>query len=81
MDCYIITVQIQSLYRRISWIGLEQRQQEPGNDREYRQLMAGDVALLKGEGWFGNEGCGVVHRSPGVTGGGGRLFLSLDPLD
>ncbi|MFC6671952.1 DUF1826 domain-containing protein [Marinobacterium aestuariivivens] len=38
---------------------LEQRQQEYGKEHEYRQLMAGDVALLKGNGWFGNEGGGV----------------------
>lgn len=29
-----------------------------------QQLRAGDVALLKGENWEGNEGRGLIHRSP-----------------
>ena len=29
-----------------------------------QQLMSGDVALLKGEMWAGNEGAGLIHRSP-----------------
>ena len=41
-------------------------------------LQAGDVALLKGENWQGNEGAGLVHRSP--SGQQGRLLLSLDWL-
>lgn len=28
------------------------------------QLSQGDVALLKGEFWYANEGAGLVHRSP-----------------
>ena len=43
-----------------------------------RQLRAGDVALLKGEGWIGNEGHGAVHRSPGVPPDTGRVVLTLD---
>jgi hypothetical protein len=31
-----------------------------------RQLQPGDVALLKGELWAGNEGAGIIHRSPKV---------------
>ena len=27
-----------------------------------RRLVAGEVALLKGEKWLGNEGAGLVHR-------------------
>ncbi len=47
----------------------------------YEQLNTGDVALLKGDGWFDNEGLGIVHRSPPVTAGTQRLFLSLDWAD
>ena len=42
------------------------------------QLNAGDVALLKGEQWSGNEGAGLVHRSPYVPEGETRLLLTLD---
>jgi hypothetical protein len=41
-------------------------------------LQAGEVALLKGEKWQGNEGAGLIHRSP--SGRQGRLLLSLDWL-
>lgn len=47
----------------------------PGSIRE---LSPGDVALLKGELWDGNEGAGLVHRSPGVADGESRLLLTLD---
>ncbi|GAB1256959.1 DUF1826 domain-containing protein [Aurantivibrio plasticivorans] len=36
------------------------------------------IALLKGESWEGNEGFGLVHRSPGATPDNPRLLLSLD---
>ncbi len=45
-----------------------------------QQLNCGDVALLKGELWEGNEGAGLVHRSPQVAAGETRLMLSLDLL-
>ncbi|HEK1768416.1 TPA: DUF1826 domain-containing protein [Pseudomonas putida] len=45
-----------------------------------RRLQAGDVALLKGEKWLGNEGAGLVHRSPPTPPGEKRLLLSLDWL-
>ena len=41
-------------------------------------LEAGAVALLKGESWEGNEGCGLVHRSPSIPEGRQRLLLTLD---
>ena len=44
------------------------------------ELSVGDVALLKGDGWYGNEIGGVVHRSPSVEGTHPRLFLSLDAV-
>lgn len=43
-----------------------------------QQMEAGDVALLKGESWLGNEGSGLVHRSPSVTRSDVRLLLSID---
>ncbi|MCP3699547.1 MAG: DUF1826 domain-containing protein [Aliivibrio sp.] len=39
------------------------------------------MALLKGEGWFENEGGGLVHRSPSLTNGDKRLLLTLDFID
>ena len=44
-----------------------------------RQLAAGDVCLLKGSGWVGNEERGIVHRSPAVAAGHTRLLLTIDP--
>lgn len=49
--------------------------------QQYNQLTTGDVALLKGDGWFENEGFGIVHRSPPVAEGDSRMFLSLDFAD
>lgn len=43
-----------------------------------RKLGCGDVALLKGEAWAGNEGRGLVHRSPSATDNDRRLVLTLD---
>lgn len=47
------------------------------SDRVER-LGEGDVGLLKGEIWPGNEGNGVVHRSPSLTANERRLLFSLD---
>ena len=41
-------------------------------------LETGAVALLKGESWEGNEGCGLVHRSPSIAEGRKRLLLTID---
>ena len=41
-------------------------------------LETGSVALLKGESWEGNEGCGLVHRSPSIAEGRKRLLLTID---
>ena len=43
-----------------------------------RSLACGDVALLKGAAWEGNEHAGLVHRSPAVQAGERRLLLTLD---
>ncbi len=45
-----------------------------------QQLGAGDVALFKGEKWLGNEGAGIIHRSPQATSTERRLILTLDWL-
>lgn len=54
--------------------------QDEVNSADIRQLACGDVALLKGEKWVGNEGSGLVHRSPGLANGERRLILTLDWL-
>lgn len=46
-----------------------------------RRLPAFSVALMKGESWQGNEGLGLVHRSPAITPCQRRLLLTLDPVD
>lgn len=51
------------------------------SENDICQLKTGDVALLKGERWEGNENAGLVHRSPAVTEGGQRLLLTLDFVD
>ena len=51
------------------------------DESETRRLTSGDVALLKGALWAGNEDCGLVHRSPAVPAGESRLMLSLDFCD
>ena len=48
------------------------------NQQEIQKLSCGDVALLKGELWEGNENAGLVHRSPVVTPNERRLLLTLD---
>lgn len=44
-------------------------------------VAPGSVALLKGEGWWENEGRGIVHRSPQASADSPRLFLSFDFAD
>jgi len=47
---------------------------------DIQQINCGDVALIKGELWQGNEGAGLVHRSPAPKLGEPRLLLTLDFL-
>ena len=42
---------------------------------DIQQMDSGDVALLKGEGWFNNQGGGLVHRSPQLVDCENRLLL------
>lgn len=59
---------------------LGQAQAEPTHAALIEQLNTGDVALLKGEKWQGNEGAGLIHRSPALQAGERRLILTLDWL-
>jgi len=53
---------------------------EPQEKSRIQQLVSGEVALLKGEKWHGNEGFGLIHRSPQPAPGERRLMLTLDWL-
>ncbi len=49
--------------------------------QDVQRLSVGDIALLKGEGWFDNQNGGAVHRSPAITEHEQRLLLTLDFVD
>jgi len=51
------------------------------NISDIRHLSQGEVALLKGDLWDGNEGGGLVHRSPDLSTETRRLLLTLDFID
>lgn len=57
---------------------LSQPEAEPGERIE--QIQCGEVALLKGTKWHGNEGHGLIHRSPALKADERRLILTLDWL-
>ena len=49
------------------------------SQNDIQQLCQGDVALLKGEIWDGNDNAGLVHRSPSLDGDQQlRLLLTID---
>lgn len=48
------------------------------HQHDIQQLSAGDIALLKGEQWEGNENAGLIHRSPVLKEGDARLLVTLD---
>jgi len=52
-----------------------------GQQSQVQSLSTGDVALLKGEAWQGNEGRGLIHRSPKASAIKRRLVLTLDFVD
>lgn len=58
--------------------GLGQAASEPVDAPH--KLLSADVALFKGERWMGNEGRGIIHRSPQVEAGERRLIMTLDWL-
>ena len=53
--------------------------EQPVDDADIQAIPTGAVSLLKGEAWIGNEGRGLVHRSP-APGNSPRLVLGLDWL-
>ena len=53
---------------------------EPQDEVLIEQAAAGHVLLAKGEKWVGNEGQGLIHRSPAPPPGERRLLLTLDWL-
>ena len=57
---------------------LSQADAEPSERIE--QIHCGEVALLKGTKWRGNEGHGLIHRSPALKADERRLILTLDWL-
>ena len=52
-----------------------------GKSTDIEQLDVGDVAFLKGESWKGNNGSGLVHRSPHEDKGYKRLYMTIDFLE
>ncbi|MDO6563422.1 DUF1826 domain-containing protein [Amphritea sp. 1_MG-2023] len=44
----------------------------------FSRLSRGDIVLLKGEGWYGNDGLGAVHCSPAISGAEKRLVVTFD---
>lgn len=60
--------------------GLGQPTAEPRVGARIQRLDSGHVALAKGEKWQGNEGRGLIHRSPQPPTGERRLLLTLDWL-
>ncbi|NJJ58090.1 DUF1826 domain-containing protein [Pseudomonas sp. B14(2022)] len=57
---------------------LSQPDAEPSQCIE--QIQCGEVALLKGTKWHGNEDHGLIHRSPALKADERRLILTLDWL-
>ena len=53
---------------------------EPEAETLIERAAAGHVLLAKGEKWVGNEGQGLIHRSPAPPPGERRLLLTLDWL-
>jgi len=53
---------------------------EPADAALIECSAAGHVLLAKGEKWLGNEGRGLIHRSPQPPQGQRRLLLTLDWL-
>jgi hypothetical protein len=50
------------------------------DEQDIRRIETGWVALMKGETWPGNEGGGLVHRSPAASAEAPRLIMTLDPV-
>lgn len=53
----------------------------PTEDGAFIQANAGDIVLLKGSLWQGNDAFGAIHRSPGIDSSASlRTLITLDPL-
>ena len=68
-------------YTKLGWGSNGLPDSESGlyqSENDIQQLRCGDVALLKGTLWEGNENAGLVHRSPVVPVNEKRLVLTLD---
>ena len=68
-------------YTKLGWGSNGLPDSESGlyqKERDIQQLGCGDVALLKGTLWDGNENAGLVHRSPVLPANEKRLILTLD---
>ncbi|MEG3754830.1 DUF1826 domain-containing protein [Psychromonas arctica] len=61
-----------------SQLGAGNKAGHSDNDFTMQRMQSGDVALLKGSGWKGNENMGLVHRSPALKLNEKRLLLTLD---
>lgn len=48
------------------------------HEAQINSLQTGDIALLKGSAWAGNEDNAIVHRSPLINPGDKRLLMTLD---
>ena len=53
---------------------------EPRDIARNERAATGHVLLAKGEKWIGNEGGGLIHRSPQPPTGERRVLLTLDWL-
>jgi hypothetical protein len=47
-------------------------------ERIQREIKSESVAILKGEKFPGNQGFGIVHKSPEISGNTPRLFLRIE---
>ena len=75
----------QAAYRSKLGIGNQGKPDEQSgllnSSTDIQQLCRGDIALLKGESWEGNQGAGLIHRSPQLPDKKCRLLLTLDFID
>lgn len=62
---------------------IDRRDLRPGRMKEdaFIQAIPGEIVLLKGALWQGNDAFGAVHRSPGLGSSASlRTLITLDPL-
>lgn len=49
-------------------------------EKKFEQSAVGEIVLLKGAGWQGNEDFGAIHRSPELNSNELRTVITFDPL-